>query len=310
MEDKHSSLVTDLARLGLKEYEARVLVALVKSGHAMPTSKLTSISQVPRNKIYQVLDSLIGLGVVKVDEITGSANMYSLLYEPEKLVALLKQQLTDPIDNATIRVLDQFKHISNTLVYEEDNELIHQIQIIRGKQHIFRLLRKNIETATDQIFSNVLPLFILPIGEELKKARQRGVNVSLVLTDEEYLTLSEDILLDEISDSITGISLNKIENILNFPMFQTMDVNLDKLIDPFGKFLKNRPNIVMIDSEKENGILFLLLKSEDPSSEILGVQTSNREIVKSFSYLARLIASLASSLQTIQREFSEENSKT
>jgi sugar-specific transcriptional regulator TrmB len=307
MEDKNSSLVTDLVILGLKEYEARVLVALVKSGRAMPTSKLTSISQVPRNKIYQVLDSLINLGVIKVDEITGSANMYGLLYEPENLVTLLKQQLTDPIENATIRVLDQFEQISSTFVYEENDELIHQIQIIRGKQNIFRLLRKNIEMATDQIFSNILPLFILPIEEELKKARQRGVNVSLVLTDEEFQTLSKDILLNEISNSITGISLNKLENILNLPIFETMGVNLDKLIDPFGKFLRNRPNIVMIDSEKETGILFLLLKSEDPSSEILGVQTYNREIVKSFSYLAKLISSLASSLQTIQKEFAEEN---
>ncbi|MHA2388990.1 MAG: helix-turn-helix domain-containing protein, partial [Candidatus Hodarchaeales archaeon] len=98
MEGLGQSLVSDLVHLGLKEYEARVLIALVKSGRSLPASKLVSVSQVPRNKIYQVLESLIGLELAKMDEITGSANLYSLLYEPEKLSLILKKQLTEPIE--------------------------------------------------------------------------------------------------------------------------------------------------------------------------------------------------------------------
>ncbi|MHA2154253.1 MAG: helix-turn-helix domain-containing protein [Candidatus Hodarchaeales archaeon] len=307
MEGLGQSLVSDLVHLGLKEYEARVLIALVKSGRSLPASKLVSVSQVPRNKIYQVLESLIGLELAKMDEITGSANLYSLLYEPEKLSLILKKQLTEPIENAATRVQDQLTLISNSLEEEgNEEELIHQVQIIKGRHHIFRLLKKNIEGAKTKIFTNMLPVFVLLIKDELEKAKQRGVNVSLVLTDEELVILSREVSLDLIAHSVTGASLSKLRDISKLPIFDQKVIDFSILIDPFEKFLKNRPNLIIIDSESEDGILFMILKSEDPSSTILGVQASNKELINSFTYLESIILALISSLQSIQQNLIDE----
>ena len=152
----------------------------------------------------------------------------------------------------------------------------------------------------------MLPVFVLPIKEELQKAKQRGVNVSLALTDEEILALSNEISLDLISHSVTGASLSKLRKISNHPFFKTMLLNFSVMITPFENFLKNRPNLVLIDSETENGILFLILKSEDTPSEILGIQTSNRELVSSFAYLEKLILTLISSLHSMQENLIDE----
>ena len=308
LDDEALSLVADLIQLGLKEYEAKVLIALVKSGRATSASKLAKISQVPRNKIYQILDSLIKLEIVEISEIIGSANLYNLLYEPDNLTKILKEQLTKPIERAAERIEYQLNQISSSIIEEEgEEELSHQIQIIKGKQHIFRLLKNNLEGATHRIFSNMIPAFILPIKDELQKAKQRGVNVSLVLTDEELVKLSQEISLDSISHSVVGASVNKLRNISKYPIFDIMPVDLDGLLNPFEEFLRNRPNLIFIDSEKENGILFLILKSEDPASQILGVQASNKELVNSFAYLESVIMTLASTLQIMQQNLSKES---
>ena len=153
----------------------------------------------------------------------------------------------------------------------------------------------------------MIPTFILPIKDELQKAKQRGVNVSLVLTDEELVKLSQEISLDSISHSVVGASVNKLRNISKYPIFDIMPVDLDGLLNPFEEFLRNRPNLIFIDSEKENGILFLILKSEDPASQILGVQASNKELVNSFAYLESVIMTLASTLQIMQQNLSKES---
>ena len=85
-----------------------------------------------------------------------------------------------------------------------------------------------------------------------------------------------------------------------------MLLNFSVMITPFENFLKNRPNLVLIDSETENGIIFLILKSEDTPSEILGIQTSNRELVSSFAYLEKLILTLISSLHSMQENLIDE----
>jgi hypothetical protein len=50
----------------------------------------------------------------------------------------------------------------------------------------------------------------------------------------------------------------------------------------------------------------MILKSEDPSSTILGVQASNKELINSFTYLESIILALISSLQSIQQNLIDE----
>jgi hypothetical protein len=152
----------------------------------------------------------------------------------------------------------------------------------------------------------MLPVFVLLIKDELEKAKQRGVNVSLVLTDEELVILSREVSLDLIAHSVTGASLSKLRDISKLPIFDQKVIDFSILIDPFEKFLKNRPNLIIIDSESEDGILFMILKSEDPSSTILGVQASNKELINSFTYLESIILALISSLQSIQQNLIDE----
>lgn len=67
---KRTVKVQDLQALGLRPYQARVLVALVDAGTAN-SATLHTASGVPRTSIYKVMDDLIKLGLVHPVQVAG-----------------------------------------------------------------------------------------------------------------------------------------------------------------------------------------------------------------------------------------------
>lgn len=83
------SAVENLARLGLKEYEARIYVALVGLGEAN-VRRIHEVSGVPRPRVYDVLNALAEKGFIEVRR--GSPLMYSAV-RPDIVVSFLKKDL-------------------------------------------------------------------------------------------------------------------------------------------------------------------------------------------------------------------------
>jgi HTH-type transcriptional regulator, sugar sensing transcriptional regulator len=83
--------VENLGRLGLKEYEARIYVALVGLGEANVRS-IHEASGVPRPRVYDVLNSLAAKGFINIRQ--GSPLMYNAV-RPESVVSFLKKDLDE-----------------------------------------------------------------------------------------------------------------------------------------------------------------------------------------------------------------------
>ncbi len=78
-----------LSRLGLREYEARIYVALVGLGEANVRS-IHEASGVPRPRVYDVLEELEKRGFIEVRQ--GSPLMYSAV-RPDIVISFLKKDL-------------------------------------------------------------------------------------------------------------------------------------------------------------------------------------------------------------------------
>ena len=81
--------VENLTRLGLKEYEAKIYVALVGLGEAN-VRRIHEISGVPRPRVYDVLNALAEKGFIEIRQ--GSPLMYHAV-RPDIVVAFLKKDL-------------------------------------------------------------------------------------------------------------------------------------------------------------------------------------------------------------------------
>ena len=83
------SAVENLTRLGLKEYEARIYVALVGLGEAN-VRRIHEVSGVPRPRVYDVLNALDEKGFIEIRQ--GSPLMYKAV-RPDIVVSFLKKDL-------------------------------------------------------------------------------------------------------------------------------------------------------------------------------------------------------------------------
>ena len=81
------SAAAHLVQLGLKEYEAKIYVALVGLGEAN-VRRIHEASRVPRPRVYDVLDDLAAKGFIDVRE--GSPLTYSAV-SPEMVISHLKR---------------------------------------------------------------------------------------------------------------------------------------------------------------------------------------------------------------------------
>lgn len=86
------SAIENLVQLGLKEYEARIYVALVGLGEAN-VRRIHEVSGVPRPRMYDVLNALDEKGFIEIRQ--GSPLMYYAV-RPDIVVSFLKKDL----DNA------------------------------------------------------------------------------------------------------------------------------------------------------------------------------------------------------------------
>jgi len=83
------SAVANLVQLGLKEYEAKIYVALVGLGEAN-VRRIHEVSGVPRPRVYDVLNILEKKGFIEIRQ--GSPLMYSAV-RPDIVVSFLKKDL-------------------------------------------------------------------------------------------------------------------------------------------------------------------------------------------------------------------------
>ena len=95
------SAIENLVQLGLKEYEAKIYVALVGLGEAN-VRRIHEISGVPRPRVYDVLNELAVKGFINIRQ--GSPLMYSAV-RPKSVVSFLKKDL-DTAARESVKALE------------------------------------------------------------------------------------------------------------------------------------------------------------------------------------------------------------
>jgi sugar-specific transcriptional regulator TrmB len=95
------SAIENLVQLGLKEYEAKIYVALVGLGETN-VRRIHEVSGVPRPRVYDVLNALDEKGFIEIRQ--GSPLMYYAV-RPDIVVSVLKKDL-DTAASESVKILE------------------------------------------------------------------------------------------------------------------------------------------------------------------------------------------------------------
>jgi HTH-type transcriptional regulator, sugar sensing transcriptional regulator len=159
-------MIRILQNLGFTEYEAKAYIALLQkspmSGYAIALN-----SGVPRSKIYEVIEGLVGRGEILASH--GSPVLYSPL-SPKELISL-KRRRTEINFDAAEEALESF---------EFSTENRENIWNITGREEILHRIKEVIANSEQRILLEIWGEDVELIKDELKEAENRGVEIYIV----------------------------------------------------------------------------------------------------------------------------------
>jgi len=161
--------------LGLSEYEAKVYVSLIEAGHANART-LSTISGVPRTKVYSVLKKLIDINLVI--EIPEEPRRFSPTPPETALKSYLKsyQSMVENLVSVVSSLEETFKKAKN-----EEKLQRGELWIINGRHEILRKIREMLSKAkriVDVVTNeNGMVLIYKEFNRLFDELRERSVKV-------------------------------------------------------------------------------------------------------------------------------------
>jgi HTH-type transcriptional regulator, sugar sensing transcriptional regulator len=180
-------LLGKLKDFGLNSYESKLWVALLSRG-VSTAGELSDISNVPRSRTYDVLESLEKKGFIVVK--VGKPIKY-LAVSPAEVVERVKKRVMQEADQKS----KSLTNLKNSEVLTELNSL-HNVGVrlvdptdksasFRGREKVYDHLNMSIKEAKKSIHimttSQGLKRKESSLWNQLKKANARGVKVSIAI---------------------------------------------------------------------------------------------------------------------------------
>lgn len=174
------TVVEALESLEFTTYQARTYVAAAHLGSASPTD-LADRADIPQSRIYDVIDDLHQMGLVEIREEGGSKTVYTP--DPAMALEFWKNRRISDLSNSV-----QSTKAALERMYNSTEPTEQFITIVELRQTALRYIQQVIESATWWL-SLALPHDIYhEVRPEIEAALDRGVNVRLVVPEEDSNT--------------------------------------------------------------------------------------------------------------------------
>jgi sugar-specific transcriptional regulator TrmB len=182
-----------LTSLGLTQYQARVFLTLDQLG-ITNANALSRISKVPREKVYGILNSLMEMSLV--NKMITSPATYKALRLDEAVVILLEQK-HENLEKLRVEIDKLVRDYKLNRVETPLTQELPTFEHILGKEGVLHYMKETIgktENSIDAVVTWNNLLYTPQFVDSLKKAKQRGVRIRVVLPTPINFDLLKDFL--------------------------------------------------------------------------------------------------------------------
>lgn len=142
-----------LKELGLTEYETNAYLTMIAGGPQMAASDISSKSQVPYSRIYDVLGRLEEKGFITVSK--GRPTLYTAK-SPSEIVQLVRLDLEQRIETASKQVVDELQ----PLFEQETTATTRDVWLLHGRAAILAKALEMLDSSRDSVLLSVPTLAI------------------------------------------------------------------------------------------------------------------------------------------------------
>lgn len=162
----NNNLFEKLQKLGLNLYEAKAYVGLLKTGTSN-AYKISKESGIPRARIYDILESLVKLGLAMVEESSDNTKIYTPV--PSKIFLERKKTQWER----------DYEDVKTDLQYLETEGTKQDIYVftVKGSENITSYCKQLLDEAQHHIIISVWnPMYDLLLPD-LQACKTRGCNI-------------------------------------------------------------------------------------------------------------------------------------
>ncbi|CQR73141.1 Sugar-specific transcriptional regulator TrmB [Sporomusa ovata DSM 2662] len=159
-------LVTNLQNFGLSQYEAKTYIALLHIGTSNAYS-ISKSSEIPRSRIYDILNNLAARGIVMVEETNDGVKNYTAL--PANVF----------LEEAYEKWSKIYTHVNQELkAIEAKNKQDIYVSTVKGETNILAFCRKLLQKAEKKVVISIWNPMYLELLADLQNCIERGCSVS------------------------------------------------------------------------------------------------------------------------------------
>lgn len=185
-------LVTNLQNFGLTQYEAKTYITLLHIGTSN-AYKISKSAEIPRTRIYDILNVLTTRGIVMLEETNDGTKNYTAL--PANVF----------LEQAHEKWTTIYTHVNQELkAIEAQNKQDIYVSTVKGKNNIIAFCRNLLHKAQKKVVISIWnPMYFELIGD-LQNCLARGCSVSGITFEvEEPLSTLDKHRLNKINNSPT-----------------------------------------------------------------------------------------------------------
>ncbi len=203
--------INQLRDFGLNSYESKLWTALLSRGSAT-AGELSDITNVPRSRAYDVLESLEKKGFIIMK--IGKPIRY-LAVDPENVLERVRKRILEDADIQTqiinkfegSELLDELKLLHKTGVTKID--VTELSGLFKGRKNIYHNIDKKIKSATKQVLIQTTEQGLaseLSLKSTLKKAKEKGIKLLIAapITNQNQSVAAQLSKFAEIRHTPTG----------------------------------------------------------------------------------------------------------
>ncbi len=190
-----------LIKAGLSEYQTKALISLIQCGEAK-ASEIAKLSNIPRAKIYTVLDQLVDLGLA--DKKPGRPIVYKAK-KPNEILDRLREnlefELKKKLEIVEKKREEMLRELSKLYCPKsEPKELVRVVRVGEPSEKKTKLLIREANNEIN-VISKVFEYYP-KIKEEIMNAEKRGVKIRVLLLGKHILDERGRAVQEEIVKSI------------------------------------------------------------------------------------------------------------
>lgn len=270
--------ISSLKELGLTENQAKTIIAMVKINTRSDATNISKVSNVPRSKIYLILQQLTEMELIETFQIEGGINYYKCL-KIDNIIAKLKEfsdKKIDRISKALESTEDGLKNLENTEQLSNDEKL--DFVAIKGTDRIIDQILDLLDSYHNpsiRIIVN-LPYFTYKIVStavldklvEICKASSSTLDLTILVNKEELSEIKNISAYDLLNEyffpaPIPPKDKKTITNKSKLPIKEPSD----NIISDLSNLFESRPFFMIVGTESA----FVIIE-KDYTSTALRIQ--------------------------------------